>query len=134
VTTTPIVHSQDFSSGFMKGRRYTQWEVAAHVFDEEPDLHRTVEAVYFGEHCHYPEAIAAILWDNFDSGRRDVEEVVSLRADLMHEAVSGTAGDWDLEELSKAVDARLRERAGNEAAFSNYWRLAVESNERSGGA
>jgi hypothetical protein len=93
-----------------------------------------VEAVYFGEHSHYPEAIAAILWDNVEFERRDANEIPSLRAELMNETVSGTAGDWDLEKLSNAVDARLRERARFQASSSGYWRLAVESDEHSGGA
>src|SRR5262249_24105275 len=96
----------------------------------EPDLHRAVEAVYFGEHSHYPESIAAILWDNVEFERRSPEEITALRAELMRETVSRTAGDWDLKKLSNAVDVRLRERASAVAAFSNYCLLAVASDEQ----
>ena len=59
--TTSIACSWEYYQGYGEGRRRTRWELAARLFDNEPDLELVVETVYYGEQSSYPEAIAAII-------------------------------------------------------------------------
>jgi hypothetical protein len=126
--TLPPVRGREFFHAYSAGRRDTEWEMAARIFDMQPDLEHVVDLVYDSDNARFPDAIAAIVWESLGIGLRNEVETASLRADLIREALDLTAGDWDLKQLSDEVEALLNTARRNEEALVEHLRRRAEAN------